>query len=245
MQLLALCTLAVGAACAFRLAPATPLRRPAASAAAPLRRGPAPLSAIRRGRGTYQPRRKDNGPPMNDLITQPELRVVMVVPDPEIPGKETEEQLGVIPRAEALSKAKEAGVDLVMINPNADPPVAKIVDYGKLKYAAEKKKKENAKNNKANEVKEIKMSYKIDTHDYDVRKKAAEKFLNAGNRIKVVIQFRGREQQHMDLGREMILRLRDDLDDITAAETPKVTREGNRLTTVIAPKPRQKGQQAK
>ena len=182
---------------------------------------------------------------MNDLITQPELRVVMVVPDPEIPGKETEEQLGVIPRAEALSKAKEAGVDLVMINPNADPPVAKIVDYGKLKYAAEKKKKENAKNNKANEVKEIKMSYKIDTHDYDVRKKAAEKFLNAGNRIKVVIQFRGREQQHMDLGREMILRLRDDLDDITAAETPKVTREGNRLTTVIAPKPRQKGQQAK
>merc|ERR1719183_427663 len=108
--------------------------------------------------------------------------------------KQSEEQLGIISRDDALAKAREAGVDLVMINPNAEPPVAKIVDYGKLRYAAEKKKKENAKNNKVNEVKEVKMSYKIDTHDYEVRRKAAEKFLTAGNRVKIVIQFRGREQ---------------------------------------------------
>merc|ERR1719327_2531652 len=103
--------------------------------------------------------------------------------------------LGVISLAEARAKAKELEKDLVMISPKSDPPVCKIVDYGKLKYQMDRKKKDNLKKTKVNELKEVKMSYKIETHDYQVRQKSAMKFLGAGSRVKAVIQFRGREQQ--------------------------------------------------
>ncbi len=97
--------------------------------------------------------------------------------------------------------ADEQNLDLVMINENGDPPVCKIIDYGKYQYAMEKKKKENAKKQSKSEIKEVKMSYKIDEHDFQVRMRNVKKFLGTGDRVKVVVQFKGREMQHKDLGR--------------------------------------------
>ena len=108
-------------------------------------------------------------------------------------GEADDEVLGIITRDEALERAREEGVDLVMITEKSDPPVCKIVDYGKLRYQKDKKKKEQAKKAKTNEIKEVKMSYKIGEGDYDVRKKRADKFIKNGNRVKLSIQFRGRE----------------------------------------------------
>ena len=170
-------------------------------------------------------------PPMNAGIDAPELRVVVASAD----GKD--EMLGILPRDEALARAVEAGVDLVLISPDADPPVAKIIDYGKLRYQEEKKKKANALKSKASELKEIKMSYKIGVGDYGVRLRAAEKFLKGGQRVKVHVQFKGREQQHMSLGNDLLSKLTTDLTEgglgVVAA---RYTREGNRLTTILTPK---------
>ena len=115
----------------------------------------------------------------------------------------------------------------MMIAEKSDPPVCKIVDYGKLRYQKDKKKKEQAKKAKTNEIKEVKMSYKIGEGDYDVRKKRADKFIKNGNRVKLSIQFRGREQQHMSLGDDLIARFIDDLEEAGAniAKT-KTIREG-------------------
>ena len=138
---------------------------------------------------------------------------------------------------EALERAREEGVDLVMIAEKSDPPVCKIVDYGKLRYQKDKKKKEQAKKAKTNEIKEVKMSYKIGEGDYDVRKKRADKFIKNGNRVKLSIQFRGREQQHMSLGDDLIARFIDDLEEAGAniAKT-KTIREGRDLTTILSQK---------
>jgi len=115
---------------------------------------------------------------MNNEIEQNELRVV--TPNPK--GKD--DILGVMSKAEALEMAKElGGLDLILINPNADPPVCSIQDYSKYRYNKEKKSKEKKKANKSNELKEVKMTYKIDSGDYDVRKKSADKFINQGNRV--------------------------------------------------------------
>ena len=136
-----------------------------------------------------------------------------------------------------LKRAREEGVDLVMIAEKSDPPVCKIVDYGKLRYQKDKKKKEQAKKAKTNEIKEVKMSYKIGEGDYDVRKKRADKFIKNGNRVKLSIQFRGREQQHMSLGDDLIARFIDDLEEAGAniAKT-KTIREGRDLTTILSQK---------
>lgn len=96
---------------------------------------------------------------------------------------------------------KLTGLDLIMISETADPPVVKIIDYGKFKYSQEKKKKEQKKKAKTTEIKEVKMSYKIENHDYGVRMKQMTRFLEEGDKVKVMIQFRGREQQHIDLGK--------------------------------------------
>ena len=150
-------------------------------------------------------------------------------------GEADDEVLGIITRDEALERAREEGVDLVMIAEKSDPPVCKIVDYGKLRYQKDKKKKEQAKKAKTNEIKEVKMSYKIGEGDYDVRKKRADKFIKNGNRVKLSIQFRGREQQHMSLGDDLIARFIDDLEEAGAniAKT-KTIREGRDLTTILS-----------
>merc|ERR1712228_569879 len=122
---------------------------------------------------------------------------------------------GIMSKSEALIKAKElGGLDLILINENSDPPVCKIVDYSKYRYMKEKKAKELKKNAKATEVKEVKMSYKIDVHDYGVRKKNALKFLNQGNRVKCTVMFRGREMQHDNLGFDLLQKLAEDMEEV-------------------------------
>ena len=174
---------------------------------------------------------KERKPPMNGEIAQGDLRVTT----PNAKGKD--EALGVMTRDEALAKAKEmGGLDLILVNPNSDPPVCKIVDYSKYRYMKEKKAKEVKKNSKATEVKEVKMSYKIDVHDYEVRKKSALKFLKQGNRVKCVVQFRGREIQHDKLGFDLLDKLAKEMEDICVTEgRPK--REGRALSMIVTPRP--------
>jgi translation initiation factor IF-3 len=170
-------------------------------------------------------------PPMNDEISASEVRVLT----PNSKGKD--EPLGVMSTSEALAKALEmGGLDLILVNPNSDPPVCKIVDYSKYRYMQEKKAKEVKKNSKATEIKEVKMSYKIDVHDYDVRKKNAVKFLKQGNRVKCTVMFRGREVQHDQLGFELLEKLATDMEDVSVREgRPK--REGRNLAMIVSPRP--------
>lgn len=167
---------------------------------------------------------------MNDGIVAEELRVV--TPNPM--GKDV--PLGIMSRTEALAKAKEmGGLDLILVNNNSDPPVCKIVDYSKYRYMQEKKAKEVKKNSKATEIKEVKMSYKIDVHDYDVRKKNAMKFLKQGNRVKCTVMFRGREVTHDNLGFELLEKLSADLESMCQKEgRPK--REGRNLSVILSPR---------
>jgi translation initiation factor IF-3 len=170
-------------------------------------------------------------PTMNDEISYKELRVVT----PTVKGKD--EALGIMSREEALSKAKDmGGLDLILINENSDPPVCKIVDYSKWRYMNEKKAKELKKNSKASEVKEVKMSYKIDVHDYGVRLKSAGKFLKAGDRVKCTVMFRGREVQHENLGFELLDKMAVDLEKLCLREG-KPKREGRSLSAILSPRP--------
>uniref|UniRef100_A0A7S2KJ44 Translation initiation factor IF-3 n=1 Tax=Leptocylindrus danicus TaxID=163516 RepID=A0A7S2KJ44_9STRA len=189
------------------------------------------LKMVRRGMRRGQPRVIEVKPPMNGELPNTELRVV--TPNPK--GKD--DPLGVMSRDSAIQLAQEmGGLDLIMINPNSDPPVCKIVDYSKYRFEKEKKAKELKKNSKATEVKEVKMSYKIDVHDYEVRRKAANKFILQGNRVKCSIMFKGREIQHDKLGFELLDKLAADLEDVCVMEgRPK--RDGRNLSCVITPKP--------
>ncbi|MCK4867650.1 MAG: translation initiation factor IF-3, partial [Alphaproteobacteria bacterium] len=130
------------------------------------------------------------GPRTNELITVPSVRLV------DADG----EMMGVVPLADALERANLAGLDLVEVSPNADPPVCKILDYGKLRFQEQKKKSEARKKQKVIEIKEIKMRPNIDTHDYDVKMRAIRKFIGEGDKVKVTIRFRGREMAHQELG---------------------------------------------
>ena len=144
-------------------------------------------------------------------------------------------QVGVVPRDEALSRAADAGLDLVEVSPNADPPVCKILDYGKLKYENQKKKNEARKKQKTIDVKEIKMRPNIDTHDYDVKMRSITRFLGDGDKVKVTLRFRGRELAHQDIAAKVLERVRDDLEELAKVEQfPKL--EGRQMTMVIAPK---------
>lgn len=129
----------------------------------------------------------------------------------------------------------QVGLDLVEISPNADPPVCKLLDYGKYKYEAQKKASEARKKQKIIEVKEIKMRPNIDQHDYDVKMRSMDRFLTDGDKVKVTLRFRGREMAHQDLGRRVLDRVQQDLSDrVKVEQTPKM--EGRQMTMVIAPK---------
>mmetsp|Transcript_24777 Transcript_24777/g.69569 ORF Transcript_24777/g.69569 Transcript_24777/m.69569 type:complete len:344 (+) Transcript_24777:157-1188(+) len=169
-------------------------------------------------------------PPMNDEISAKEIRVVAQ----NNSGKD--EVLGIMSPQEAMSKAKElGGLDLIMINQSATPPVCKIVDYSKFRYMQEKKAKEVKKNSKSTEIKEVKMSYKIDVHDYGVRKKNASKFLSQGNRVKCTVMFRGREMQHDKLGYELLDKLAEDLSKLSTREG-RAKREGRSIAMFLTPR---------
>ena len=136
---------------------------------------------------------------------------------------------------EGLELAVDAGLDLVEISPNADPPVCKILDYGKYKYEAQKKANEARKKQKVIDVKEIKMRPNIDVHDYDVKMRSMHKFLTEGDKVKVTLRFRGREMAHQDRGLQVLKRVQDDVDEIAKVEQfPTV--EGRQMTMVVAPR---------
>lgn len=145
------------------------------------------------------------------------------------------EPLGVVPLGEAIEKAGEEGLDLVEISPNADPPVCKILDFGKYKYQAQKKAAEARKKQKTVEVKEIKMRPNIDTHDYDTKMRSMLRFFEEGDKVKVTLRFRGREMAHQDLGRDLLIKVREEVDEIAKVESaPKL--EGRQMVMVLAPR---------
>uniref|UniRef100_A0A7S2R258 Translation initiation factor IF-3 n=1 Tax=Eucampia antarctica TaxID=49252 RepID=A0A7S2R258_9STRA len=169
-------------------------------------------------------------PPMNNEIEFDELRVTALSSS----GKD--EALGVMSKSDAIAKAKELGnLDLILINAQTKPPVCKIADYSKYRYIKEKKAKEVKKNSKASELKEVKMSYNIGDHDYQVRKKNASKFIIQGNRVRCTVVFKGREVQHDKIGVALLHRLQEDLGEICTMEG-KPRREGRFLACTISPR---------
>ena len=145
------------------------------------------------------------------------------------------EQLGVLDTLEAIRQAEDFGLDLVEVQPNADPPVCKILDYGKFKYEAQKRANEARKKQKIIEVKEIKLRPNIDEHDYQVKMRNVQKFLDAGDKVKVTLRFRGREMAHQDLGANVLTRVRQETDEFAKVEAmPKM--EGRQMIMVLAPK---------
>jgi translation initiation factor IF-3 len=171
------------------------------------------------------PEREQSGPRINEAIRAREIRLI------DADGQ----NVGVVPRLEALSKALEAGLDLVEISPDAEPPVCKILDYGKFKYQEQKKAAEARKNQKVVEIKEIKMRPSIDDHDYDVKMRAIKRFFEEGDKVKVTLRFRGREMAHQELGYQLLQRVKGDLVEASKVESePRL--EGRQMVMVLAPK---------
>ncbi len=140
-----------------------------------------------------------------------------------------------MPTSDAIQRAMEVGLDLVEVSPNADPPVCKILDVGKLKYQEQKKKNEARKKQKTIDIKEIKLRPNIDSHDYDVKMRSARRFIDEGDKVKVTLRFRGRELAHQELGAQVLERVREELDEIAKVEQfPKM--EGRQLIMVMSPR---------
>ncbi|MFC5307787.1 translation initiation factor IF-3 [Azospirillum picis] len=145
------------------------------------------------------------------------------------------EMIGVVSLRDALLAAEDAGLDLVEVAPQAEPPVCKILDYGRFKYEAQKKANEARKKQKIIEVKEIKLRPNIDDNDYEVKMRSARRFLEEGDKVKVTMRFRGREMAHQDLGMNVLVRVRDELDELAKVEQmPKL--EGRQMVMVLAPR---------
>jgi|TARA_B100001093_G_C26673055_1_gene947040 translation initiation factor IF-3 len=162
---------------------------------------------------------------INRFISNENVRVIL----------EDGEQLGVMTTKDAIELAQSRGVDLVEIAPNNDPPVCKIIDYGKFKYQEQKKKNEAKKKQKVMETKEVKIRPGTGDHDYDVKLRNARKFISEGNRVKFSLRFKGREMEHSNLGIAMLLRLKQDLIEVIRVEMePKI--EGRQAFLVVAPK---------
>ena len=145
------------------------------------------------------------------------------------------DNVGVVATAEALTRAEDAGLDLVEISPNADPPVCKILDYGRYKYEAQKKANEARKKQKVIDVKEIKMRPNIDDHDYQVKMRSIQRFIDEGDKVKVTMRFRGREMVHQELGLAVLQKVSGELEEVAKVEQfPKL--EGRQMIMVMAPK---------
>ncbi|MBL1431103.1 MAG: translation initiation factor IF-3 [Robiginitomaculum sp.] len=169
--------------------------------------------------------KKPKGPKVNQDITAERILLI----------DENGEKQGVMPIAAALEAAREAGLDLVEVAPEANNPVCKILDYGKMRFQAQKKRAESKKKQKTADLKEIKMRPNIDVHDYQVKIKAMTRFFAQGDKVKVTIRFRGREMAHQDRGANLLQRVRDDFEDSTKVEFEPKT-EGRQMMMVLAPK---------
>ena len=172
----------------------------------------------------FQKRTKDRGPRSNNRIFSPEVQVIA----------SDGENLGILNTTEAISKAKNQGLDLIEIAPNANPPVCKIMDMGKYKYDAQKKANLAKKKQKIISLKEIKMRPVTETHDYEFKVKNAKKFISKGDKVKFTIRFKGRELQHSHLGNELMGKIKEDMKDIGRVELqPKF--DGKQMIMVIQP----------
>ncbi len=164
-------------------------------------------------------------PQINERIRFPKIRVI------DTDGA----QLGIMTPQEALQLAEEKELDLVLISDKADPPVCRVMDYGKYKFEQEKKAREARKKQHTADVKEVKMRYKIEEHDYNVRVKQAERFLKDGDKVKATVMFRGREIQHSDLAEDLLKRMATDLEPFgELQQAPK--KEGRNMMMLISPK---------
>lgn len=171
------------------------------------------------------PPQRETGPRINDRIRNPEIRLI---------GADGE-NVGVVTPSVAMAMAEEAGLDLVEISPNAEPPVCKIMDFGKYKYETQKREAEARKKQKIIEIKEIKFRPGTDTNDYDVKMRSVLKFLDEGDKVKITLRFRGREMAHQELGLELLNRVAADVADAGKIESmPKL--EGRQMVMMISPK---------
>ncbi|MDP9127444.1 MAG: translation initiation factor IF-3 [Pseudomonadota bacterium] len=172
------------------------------------------------------PRRdKDDGPRVNGAITARQVRVI------DADG----EMRGVMTVREAIAVAEEAGLDLVEISPNAEPPVCKALDYGKYKYEMQKKAAEARKNQKVISIKEIKLRPMIDDHDFEIKMKSAKTFLQEGDKVKITLRFRGREMAHQDIAQKVLRRVRAELDEFGKVES-EPSFEGRQMIMIMAAK---------
>lgn len=162
---------------------------------------------------------------VNDKIKSPKVRLI----------DENGEMVGVVSTREAIDMAKEAGLDLVEVSPNAEPPVCKILDYGKYKYQLQKKQAEARKKQKIVTLKELKIRPGIEENDYQVKLRSARKFIEEEDKVKITMRFKGREMAHQDLGMKLFERIKEDLSDITKVDFgPKM--EGRQAVMIVSPK---------
>jgi translation initiation factor IF-3 len=191
--------------------------------------GPRPF--VQTAAGAPPIRRPNNTPPVKD---GPRMNEDIRVPRVLLIDQNGEKQ-GEMPISAALEAAEEVGLDLVEIVPNANPPVCKILDYGKFKFQEQKKKNEARKRQKVVELKEIKLRPNIDVHDYDVKAKAMHRFFDEGDKVKVTLRFRGREMAHPELGMKLLLKVKADFDEIAKVEyEPRM--EGRQMIMILAPR---------
>lgn len=172
------------------------------------------------------PPQRDTGPRVNEKIRSNEIRLI---------GADGE-NVGVVTPSRAMEMADEAGLDLVEISPNANPPVCKIMDFGKFKYEQQKRESEARKKQKIIEIKEVKFRPNTDQGDYDVKMRNVFKFLDGGDKVKITLRFRGREMAHQNLGRDLLERVAEDTKEHGRVENfPKM--EGRQMVMVIGPLP--------
>ena len=162
---------------------------------------------------------------VNDEITTDQIRLI----------DDNGENHGTVNVDKGITMAKAAGLDLVEISPNAEPPVCKILDYGRFRYAAQKKASLAKKKQKTVEVKEIKLRPGIEQHDYDVKMRSVDKFLGVGDKVKVTLRFRGREMAHQELGMDLLKRVQEDFQELAKIEqAPKM--EGRQIVMILSPR---------
>jgi translation initiation factor IF-3 len=165
------------------------------------------------------------GPRANEEITAENVRLI------DADGG----QVGLVSRAEGLAMAEEVGLDMVEVAPNSDPPVCKLLDFGKYKYEAQKKASMARKKQRTIDVKEIKLRPGIDVNDYNIKMRSIVRFLEEGDKVKVTMRFRGREMAHQEIGMQVLDRVRDELEELAKVEQfPKM--EGRQMVMVMAPR---------
>ena len=171
------------------------------------------------------PVREQTGPRINDAIRAREVRLI----------DENGQNVGIVSKLDAMQRATDAGLDLVEISPDAEPPVCKILDFGKFKYQEQKRQAEARKNQKIVEIKEVKFRPGTDTHDYEVKMRSVMKFLEGGDKVKITLRFRGREMAHQHLGMAVLNRVKSETEAIAKVESePRF--EGRQMVMVLAPK---------